>query len=131
MEGEQARLEVSNKQAAETFQQFTDLKQKDCKTIEENEYIISQQKREIENLSIQKVRLENNIASIQHDDETCIKVKQEVKQVMESIIPNPRKLLKLALASLFESSRNNPGKFQALYYNVSSPSTTNIITVTC
>ena len=120
LEGEQARLEFSNKEAAKTFQQFTDLKQKDCKRIEENEYIINQQKREIENLSIQKARLENNIASIQHDDEMCINVKQIVKQEMESIMPNPRKLLRIALASLFESERKNPGKLRALYYNTTS-----------
>src|ERR687891_736556 len=46
LEHEQARLEVSNKEAAVTFQRFTDLVQKDRKTIEENEYIIIGQKRE-------------------------------------------------------------------------------------
>ena len=117
LEGEQARLEFSNKEAAKTFQQFTDLKQKDCKIIEENEYIINQQKREIENLSIQKARLENNIDSIQHNDVTCIKVKKAVTQVIESVISNPRRLLRIALASLFESERKNPGKLRALYYN--------------
>src|SRR5918994_527256 len=122
LEGEQARLEFSNKEAAKTFQQFTDLKQKDCKIIEENEYIINQQKREIENLSIQKAGLEGNITSIQHDDEMCINVKQIVKQEMESIMPNPRKRLRIALASLFESERKNPGKLRALYYNTPSPS---------
>src|ERR687892_1664266 len=120
--GEQARLEFSNKEAAKTFQQFTDLKQKDCKIIEENEYFINQQKREIENLSIQKARLEGNITSIQHDDEMCINVKQIVKQEMESIMPNPRNLLRIALASLFESERKDPGKLRALYYNTHSPS---------
>jgi hypothetical protein len=49
LEGEQARLEFSNKEA--------DLKQKDCKIIEGNEYTISQQKRDIENLSITIVNL--------------------------------------------------------------------------
>src|SRR5918994_5604408 len=117
LEGEQARLEFSNKEAAKTFQQFTDLKQKDCKIIEANEYIINQQKREIENLSIQKGRLENNIDSIQHNDVTCIKVKKAVTQVIESVISNPRRLLRIALASLFESERKNPGKLRALYYN--------------
>jgi hypothetical protein len=121
LEAEQARLEFNNKEAAKTFQQFTDLKQKDCKRIEENEYIINQQKREIENLSIQKARLENNVDSIQHNDVTCIKVKQAVTQVMESVISNPRKLLRIALASLFESERKNPGKLRALYYNTLSP----------
>src|ERR671919_2585149 len=122
LEGEQARLEFSNKEAAKTFQQFTDLKQKDCKIIEENEYIINQQKREIENLNTEKVRLENNLYFIQHNDETCIKVKRAVTQVIESVISNPRRLLRIALASLFESERKNPGKLRALYYNTPSPS---------
>ena len=34
---------------------------------------------------------------------------------------NPRRLIRLALTSLFESSRKHPGKFQTLYYNTSSP----------
>lgn len=120
LEGEQARLEVSNKQAARTFQQFTDHIQKDHKTIEENYYIISQQRREIEKLNTEKARLENIIDSIQLNNETSIKTKQIVKQEIESCVSNPRKLLRLAIASLFESSKKHPGKFQTLYYNMPS-----------
>jgi hypothetical protein len=65
--------------------------------------------------------MENNIATIQHNDETCIKVKQAATQAIESVISNPRRLLRIALTSLFASSRKHPGKFQALYYNISSP----------
>src|ERR687892_331224 len=122
LEGEQARLELSNRQAAKDFQLLTDLKLKDHKTLEENGYIISQQKREIERLNTEKARLEYNIASIQHNDETCIKIKQAVTQLVESVISNPRRLLRIAIASLFESSRKYPGKFQAMYYNMSFPS---------
>jgi hypothetical protein len=117
--GEQARLEVSNRQAAKTFQQFTDSIQKDRTTLEENEYIIIQQKREIENLEMKKTTLENSNNSIQLNNETNIKIKQIVKQEIENVVLNPRKLLKLALASLFQSSRKHPGKLQALYYNTS------------
>lgn len=120
LEGEQARLEVGNKQAANTFQQLTDSIQKDHKTLEQNSLMINQLRREIENLNIEKARLENIIGSIQLKNETCIKIKQIVMQEIESIIPNPRRLLRLALASLFESSRKHPGKFQALYYNMPS-----------
>jgi|SRR5919106_1215934 hypothetical protein len=120
LEGEQARLEVGNKEAAKTFQQLTDSIQKDHKTLEENDSVIIRQRREIENLDIEKARLENNITFIRHDDETCIRVKQAVTQVIESIISNPRKLLAVAFATLFESSRKHPGKFQALYYNIST-----------
>ena len=42
LEGEQARLEVGNRQAAKTFQQFTDSIQKDHKIMEENYSVISQ-----------------------------------------------------------------------------------------
>ncbi|MPZ07239.1 MAG: hypothetical protein GEU26_12635 [Nitrososphaeraceae archaeon] len=120
LEGEQARLEVSNKQATKTFQQFTDLAQKDRKTMEENFSIISQQRREIENLNIEKARLENSIDSIWLNNETCVKINHIVKHEIESIISNPRWMLRLALASLFESSRKHPGKFQTLYYNTLS-----------
>ena len=119
-EGERARLEVSNKQAAATFQQFTNLIQKDRNTIEENHSAISQQKQEIGYLNREKTRLENIINSFQLNSETCVKIKQIVKQEIESIVSNPRKLLSLALASLFESSRKHPGKFQTLYYNMPS-----------
>jgi septal ring factor EnvC (AmiA/AmiB activator) len=106
LEREQARLDVSNKQAAETFQRLTDLKQKDRKTREENEYIISQQKREIETLNIEKTRLENIIDSIQLNNETYVRIKQTVKQDIENHILKPRQLIKCALASLFESAKN-------------------------
>ena len=122
LECEQARLEAGNKEAAMTFQQFTDLIQKDRETLEKNYYTISQQEREIENLNIEKARLENSIDSIWLNNETCINIKQTVKQEIESIVSNPRRLLRLALASLFESSRKHPGKLQALYYNMSFPS---------
>lgn len=120
LEVKNARLEISNKQAAQTVQQFTDLVQKDKKRLEQNHSVISQQKREIENLNIEKTRLENLLDSIRLNNETCVKVRQIVKQEIESVVLNPRRLLRLALASLFESSRKHPGKFQALYYNMSS-----------
>lgn len=120
LQGENARLEVSNQQAVKTFQQFTDLVQKDKKRLEQNHSVFSQQKREIENLNIEKTRLENLIDSIRMNNETCVKVRQIVKQEIESIVSNPKMLLRLALTSLFESSRKHPGKFQTLYYNTSS-----------
>ena len=120
LEGEQARLEVNNKQAAKTFQQLTDSIQNDHMTLEENYSVIGQQKHEIFSLNKEKTRLENIINSIQLNSETCVKIKQIVKQEIESIVSNPTRLIRLALASLFESSRKHPGKLQALYYNMPS-----------
>jgi hypothetical protein len=122
LECAQARLEVGNMEAAKTFQQLTDLIQKDHRTLEENDSVIIRQKREIENLDIEKTRREYIINSIRLNNQTCIKVKQIVKQEIESIVSDPKRLIRLALASLFESSRKYPGKLQALYYNMPSPS---------
>ena len=88
--------------------------------MEENDYAINQQKREMENLNKEKTRLENIINSIQLNSETCINIKQIVKLEIESIVSNPTRLIRLALAALFESSRKHPGKLQALYYNMPS-----------
>jgi transposase len=120
LECEEARLEVGNKQAAKTFQQLTNLIQKVRKTLEENDSFISQQERDIEKLNMEKTRLENMINSIRLNNETYIKIKQIVRQEIESIVSNPRRLLTAALASLFESSRKYPGKLLALYYNMPS-----------
>lgn len=78
LECEQARLEVSNKQAAKTFQQVTDSIQKDHKILEDNYSAISQQKHELGYLNREKTRLENIIDSILLNSETCVKIKQIV-----------------------------------------------------
>ena len=62
MECEQTRLEVNNKYAATTFQQFTDSILRDRKTMKENEYIINKQKMEINRLSTERARLETAVA---------------------------------------------------------------------
>jgi hypothetical protein len=120
LEGEQARLDLRNKQAAKAFQHITDLIQKYNKTLQECEYAITQQKREIERLNLEKARLEYSIDSIRLNDVTCINVKQIVEQELENKFAQPRQLIKNVLDSLFESSRKHPGKLLALYYNNSN-----------
>ena len=51
----------------------------------------------------------------------ALKVKQTVKQEIESLISNPTRLLRVALATLFESERKNPEKLRAIYYNTTPP----------
>ena len=59
-------------------------------------------------------RLENIIDSFQNNNETYTKM---IKQAIETIISNPRRLLQLALVSIFESARKHPRKLHAMYYN--------------
>ena len=64
LDAEQARLQAQIRQAAITFQQFTDSIQKDRKTTGENENIINKQKREIELLNKEVKRFEDMLSPI-------------------------------------------------------------------
>jgi hypothetical protein len=63
LECEQVRLEVGNRQAATTFQRFTDLIQRDRRTMSENEYIINKQKAEIDWLKTEKAKLDTIVCN--------------------------------------------------------------------
>lgn len=63
------------------------------------------------------MKLENAISSFKINNETSIWIKEKVRQEIESLHSNPRKLLRGALASIFESERKRPGKLMALCYN--------------
>ncbi|MGB7662085.1 MAG: LuxR C-terminal-related transcriptional regulator, partial [Nitrososphaeraceae archaeon] len=60
------------------------------------------------------------VKNLRKDNEICVKFKQMVKQEMENkVLQQPRSLLRIAIASIFESQRKNPEKLLALYYNTS------------
>jgi hypothetical protein len=89
------------------FQQFNDRKIKDSKILEQNRFVYDQLNRGIENLKAEEAGLKNMIDSIWLNNETCIQIRHIVKHEMESILSNPQMLLRLALASLFESERES------------------------
>ena len=72
-------------------------------------------------LNQQKERTENFVKNLRKDNEICVKFKQMVKQEIENNVlqQQPRSLLRIAIASIFESQRKNPEKLLALYYNTS------------
>ena len=82
--------------------------------MEENDYAINQQKREMENLNKEKTRLENIINSIQLNSETCINIKQIVKLEIESIVSNPTRLIRLALAAFIRIIKKTSWKITGL-----------------
>jgi hypothetical protein len=63
------------------------------------------------------MKLENAISYFKANNEASNWISKMVRQEMESLKANPRRLLKCALASIFESERKQPGKLMALYYN--------------
>jgi hypothetical protein len=59
---------------------------KENKTLEQNRSISNHLIEEIEGLNREKTGLENTINSFQNNNETCVKIKQIVKQEIESIM---------------------------------------------
>jgi predicted transcriptional regulator len=118
LEAERRSLEANVQRSARILQEIIDRTSKESKALEQYRSICNQLKEEIENLINKRVRLENAIGSFQNNNETYIKIKQMIKQEIESIISNPRRLLQFALVSIFESSRKHPGKLHAMYYNM-------------
>jgi hypothetical protein len=85
---EEARLKASNKEAADIYQHFTDVKLEDMKIIEANDYVITKQKMEIDFLSKEKARLEKELSDIMMkclDVDVNVNVKREpsVLQILE------------------------------------------------
>jgi predicted transcriptional regulator len=118
LEAKRSSLEANVQQSTRTIQEISDRISKESKTLEQYRSIYNQLKEETENLNTKKIRLENIIDSIQSNNEVYVKVIEMVKQEVESIISNPRRLLQFALASIFESSRKYPGRLHAMYYNM-------------
>jgi predicted transcriptional regulator len=90
------------------------------KEIDQLQLIIGQLRHEEYKLNLQKQMMENFVKNFQNSNETCMKIHQMVKQKIENVVSDPRRLLTFALLSIFESSRMHPGKFQSIYYNMST-----------
>ncbi|MGC1134225.1 MAG: hypothetical protein WA941_15470 [Nitrososphaeraceae archaeon] len=115
---EKNSLEANVKQSERTLQEITDRTSKESRTLEHYRSICNQIKEETKNLNTKKARLETAIDSFQNNNEVYIRFRQMIKQDIESLISNPRRLLEFALVSIFDSARKHPGKLHAMYYNM-------------
>jgi predicted transcriptional regulator len=80
--------------------------------------VVGKLRREEARLNQQKERTEYFVKMLRNNSEACVKLKQMVKQRIESsIVQQPRHLIRIAIASILESERKNPGKLRSLYYN--------------
>ena len=120
LEKEEASLNFRVQQAAATFQEFNDDILKEKKMLDQYRSDVRRLEQEITQLNMEKTKRENTMNAFQDNNETYLKIKQKVKQEIEYILANPSLLLRFALASIFESSRRHPGKFQAMYYSLST-----------
>lgn len=113
-------LENANRNLARTYQQLRDDVSSLDETIGKLQSTVGQLRREVTKLNLQKLRTEKSVKHFQNNNEMVVKIRQMVRQELESFMPNPKRLLKAALISIFQASRNHPGKLIAMSYNLPS-----------
>ena len=120
LERKESTLNFRIQRAAKIFQDFNDSIFNEKKTLEQYQLQTRHVIQELAHLNVEKTKLENFMEYFQNNNEVYLKIKQIVKQEIEHILANPSRLLRFALASIFESSRRHPGKLQSLFYNMST-----------
>ncbi|HKG87014.1 MAG TPA: hypothetical protein VKA95_01705 [Nitrososphaeraceae archaeon] len=120
---EAASLEVRNRNAARTLQQLSDVISETQNTFDHYSLVCKQQRLEMDKLYLKKTKLEELVEYFKINNEEYVKVRENVKQEVESTIVNPKQLLKWVLSSLIEFLRKDPSKLQLLYYQMPTETT--------
>lgn len=117
LERKESILISNHQQAARNLNEINHRIANENETLEQDRSDSNQLKEEIRNLNFEKMKLENAMSYFKANNEASNWIRKLVRQEMESLQSNPRRLLKCALASIFQSETNHPGKLMALYYN--------------
>jgi hypothetical protein len=117
---EAASLEAGNRNAARTFEQLSCAISETQKTLDHYESLSKQQRSEMDKLFHQKTQLEEFIECFKNSNTEYVKVKENIKREVEDTLTNSKKLIRLALLTLIESSRKDIDKFRLLCYQMST-----------
>jgi hypothetical protein len=123
LQHKEASLRADNSNAVRTFQELSDRISDEYKTLSQYRLFSDQKKQEIDKIQSTKLRLEELVEYFQNNNEEYLNIKETIKREVSSTIKDARQLLRIALISLIVSSRKDPSKFQALYYNMNIPAT--------
>jgi hypothetical protein len=91
-----------------------------------NSYRISciKERSEIENLYIEKARIENLVTQFKNNNEEYLnKIKQAAYEEVKSLLTDSKLLLKFAIFSVIESLRSNPKLYDFISYSTSVENT--------
>jgi hypothetical protein len=118
---EEASLRAGNSNAARIFQDLNDSISDEYKILNQYRLIRNQEKQETDKTHLTKLRSEELVESFQDNNEAYLKIKETIKREVSYVLKDPRQLLRIALISLIITSRKDPNKFHALYYNMNIP----------
>jgi hypothetical protein len=81
------------------------------------------ERREIENLYNEKIRIANLVTQFKNNNEEYLKIKQEAEENVKSVLTNSKLLLKFAILSVIESLRSKPELYNFISYSISVETT--------
>jgi hypothetical protein len=112
--------EFRNRDAARTLEELSHVISETQNTLNHYESLCKQQRAEMDKLFHQKTQLEEFIEHFKNSKAEYVKVKENIKRDIEDTLTNSRRLIRLALSTVVESSRNDINKFQLLCYQMST-----------
>jgi hypothetical protein len=110
-------LEANKHNSARILQEISDQIATTRKTLDHYKLSCKEQRLESTKLQMQNVRLKALVDNSQNNDEGYNKIRNTVEEKVHSVLSDKKTLLKLALLSLTESMRKDPGKYGALIYH--------------
>jgi hypothetical protein len=81
------------------------------------------ERREIENLYNEKVRITNLVTHFKNNNKEYLKIKQVAEDKVKDVLPNGKLLLKFATLSVIESLRTNPELYNFVIHDNSNNTT--------
>jgi DNA repair exonuclease SbcCD ATPase subunit len=80
-----------------------------------------EEENEIERLESEKIRLEQLVKQIKHNDKEYLKIERKIQSKVTNLLSDGKGVLKVAVDSLMKSMRNDPQKYiNLIYYNQNS-----------
>jgi hypothetical protein len=123
---EEASLQAGNQNSARTFQELSDLISTTNSTLEQYESDCKKRGLDIKNLNKEYTALQELVNDFQNNNEEYIKITRAVEDKVLGVLPNGKELLRCALLSIIESTRNDPERFRSLFYKLVKDIPTNI-----
>src|SRR5215204_2191710 len=113
-------LEFKKRQSHIALLYFNNQIEMKSKTITSYRISCIRERREIENLNNEKVRLEAIVTGFKSNNEDYLKIKQAAEEKVKDILTDSKLLLKFATFSVIESLRSNPELYNFMLYNNSN-----------
>ena len=114
-------LEAEKRNSTRVFQEINNQIATMRKTLDPYQLSCKEQRLELTKLQLKKVRLQELVDSFQNNNEEYNKIRNAAEEKVHNVLSDRKMLLELALLSLVESIRNNPGKYTSLIYHNTPP----------